>query len=194
MLTIPGNVRQFVIFGSLLLAAGCHKKAPVVQVPLVLPTLQPEPPATIQEPVPVPATTPSPVPAAVAINPDPLPAPLPTTPPKPSPPPRAARQAPVTPEPEPVAPAPTPVPSLGAILSSEERKKLDSEYQADLRQASRVLNSVRGRALTPSQNDSVDRARAFIDQAAQYHDRDLATAAELARRARVLTQDLAGAR
>jgi len=34
--------------------------------------------------------------------------------------------------------------------------------------------------LTPEQLDSVSRARAFIRQAAQYHNRDLATAAELA--------------
>jgi membrane-bound ClpP family serine protease len=95
--------------------------------------------------------------------------------------------------PEPVTPPPIPAPSLGAILSAEERKKLDAEYQADLHQANEVLNSVRGRPLTPSQKDSVNRAQAFVSQAAQYHDRDLAMAAELARRARVLTQDLAGA-
>jgi hypothetical protein len=97
-------------------------------------------------------------------------------------------------EDQPVAPVtPIPAPSLGAILSADQRKKLDSDYQADVRQANKVLNSIRGRALGPSQMDSVNRARAFISQAAQYHDRDLATAAELARRARVLTQDLAGA-
>jgi hypothetical protein len=96
--------------------------------------------------------------------------------------------------PEPVVPVtPIPVPSLGAILSAGERKRLDAEYQADVRQANKILNSIRGRALTPNQADSVDRARAFVTQAAQYHDRDLATAAELARRARILTQDLAGA-
>jgi hypothetical protein len=97
--------------------------------------------------------------------------------------------------PEPIAPAPTPVPapSLGAILSADQKKSLDADYRADLREANKVLNSIRGHALTGSQLDSVSRAREFISQAAQYHDRDLATAAELARRARVLTQDLAGA-
>jgi hypothetical protein len=92
-----------------------------------------------------------------------------------------------------VAPVPIPTPSLGAILTADQRKELNTEYQADVRQANRVLNSIHGRALTPSQADSVARAQAFITQAAQYHDRDLATAAELARRARVLTQDLADA-
>jgi Fic family protein len=86
-----------------------------------------------------------------------------------------------------------PAPSLGAILSAEQRKSLDADYQADLREANKVLNAIRGHTLTASELDSVSRAREFIAQAAQYHDRDLATAAELARRARVLTQDLAGA-
>jgi membrane-bound ClpP family serine protease len=95
--------------------------------------------------------------------------------------------------PEPVTPTPVPAPALGEILSADKRKELDTEYQADLRQANEVLNSVRGRPLTPSQKDSVNRAQAFVSQAAQYHDRDLAMATELARRAKVLTQDLAGA-
>ncbi len=185
---------SFSVSFSVLLSAGCHKKAVVLQVPFVPPTVAPETPATIPDPVPVPATTPSPVPGSVAINPGPLPPPPVTTPTKPSPFPR--RSGPVTPAqvtPEPVAPVPIPTPSLGAILTADQRKQLDAEYQADLRQTNKVLNSIRNRALTPSQADSVSRARAFITQAAQYHDRDLATAAELARRARVLTQDLAGA-
>jgi hypothetical protein len=78
------------------------------------------------------------------------------------------------------------------MLSADQRKKLDAGYQADLRAANAVLNSLSGRALTPAQTDSVNRARAFITQAKQYYTRDLTTAAELARRAKVLTQDLAG--
>jgi hypothetical protein len=89
------------------------------------------------------------------------------------------------------APPPAPAPSLGAILSAEDRRRLDSQYAADLGQADRILRGLNGKALNAEQRDSVSRARAFILQANQYHDRDLATAAELARRARVLTQDLA---
>jgi hypothetical protein len=77
------------------------------------------------------------------------------------------------------------------MLSTEDRKRLDSQYAADLGQADRILRNLNGRALNAEQKDSVSRAQAFIRQANQYHDRDLATAAELARRARVLTQDLA---
>jgi membrane-bound ClpP family serine protease len=79
------------------------------------------------------------------------------------------------------------------MLSTEDRRRLDSQYAADLGQADRILRTLtlNGRALNAEQKDSVSRAQAFIRQANQYHDRDLATAAELARRARVLTQDLA---
>ena len=89
-------------------------------------------------------------------------------------------------------PAPAPMPSLGVILSPDQKRELDASYQSDLRQANAVLNRLSTRTLTPAQTDTVNRARAFVRQAAQYHDKDLATAAELARRARVLTPDLAG--
>ncbi len=76
-------------------------------------------------------------------------------------------------------------------MSSEERRQLDAAYVTDLNQANQILGRLTGRSLNSEQKDSVNRARAWIRQAAQYHNRDLATAAELARRARVLTQDLA---
>lgn len=79
------------------------------------------------------------------------------------------------------------------MLSADQRKKLDAEYAADLGQANQILARLSGRTLSAEQRDSMGRAQAFIRQAAQFHDRDLATAAELARRARVLTQDLANA-
>jgi membrane-bound ClpP family serine protease len=82
---------------------------------------------------------------------------------------------------------------LGAILTTDQRKQLEAAYQSDLKRTNTTLNGLSGRTLSPQQTDTVNRARAFIRQAAQYHDRDLSTAAELARRARVLTQDLAGA-
>jgi membrane-bound ClpP family serine protease len=88
---------------------------------------------------------------------------------------------------------PTPTPTLGTILTADQRRQLDAAYQADLRQANTVLTGLKGRNLSQDQNDTVSRAQAFVRQAAQFHDRDLATAAELARRARVLTQNLAGA-
>jgi hypothetical protein len=49
------------------------------------------------------------------------------------------------------------------------------------------------KGLTAEQLDSLGRARALLKQSGQYHDRDLTTSAELARRAKVLLQDLAAA-
>ena len=54
-----------------------------------------------------------------------------------------------------------------------------------------ILGRLSGRSLTAEQLDSVSRATDFIRQAAQWHDRDLAAAAELARRAVLNTKDLA---
>jgi hypothetical protein len=178
--------RVFFVCGVLLFSAACHKKA-TVQVPVpVAPT--PVPAATAPVTRPAPRVTPTPAPAA----PTPQPAAPPAAPSKPSPFPPASNSttAPAPVRPAPVTPVPTP--SLGAILTADQRKKLDGTYQSDLQQANTVLNSLKGRTLTPQETDTVNRARAFIRQAAQYHDRDLSTAADLARRARVLTQDLAG--
>lgn len=178
----------------LLLTAACHKKA-VIAVPIAVPPPPATAPATrsarAPETKPVQATpepeqaAPAPVQAA-PVQVRPSQAAPPASPAKPSP----FPPAPYSPPP-PIAPTPTP--SLGQILTADQRSRLNAAYQSDLRQANAVLKSLNGRALTPEQTDSVSRARAFIRQAGQYHDRDLTTAAELARRARVLTQDLAGA-
>ena len=141
---------------------------PVATAPIAPPTVTPAPQPVSPAPQPVETLKPSPFPASIPA----------TNPPKP---------AAATPRPVPVAP------TLGAILSADQRKQLDTAYQADLAKANTVLNSLNGRALTPAQTDTVNRARASLKQAAEFHDRDLTTAAELARRARVLTQELASA-
>lgn len=157
-----------------LVAAGCAKKKAAVVVPVSAPVAPPVTPA----PQPAPqATAPAPVPAPAAIV--------------PTPPPNTA-----TPPPKPAAslprPAATPAPALGVLLSADQRKQLEIAYQSDLKQASAVLAALAGRTLSANQTDSANRAKAFIKQAGQFHDRDLSTAAELAHRARVLTQELAG--
>ena len=187
-------IRVLLISGVLMLSSGCWmKKKPIIQVPVapVPAAAAPSPAASVpqqQPPAPVPQPA-APVTTAPATAEPAKPSPFPpaTTPVRP-------RPAPVTPPAASVAaPAPVPVPSLGPILTADKRKQLDAAYQSDLNQAASVLNRLKGRTLTPDQNDTVSRARAFIQQAAQYHTRDLTTAAELARRARVLTQDLASA-
>jgi outer membrane biosynthesis protein TonB len=183
--------------GILLTSDGCFlQKKPKVVAPVVTPPApsMPElPPAPAPEAV-IPAPEPAAPVTAPAMPPSaPLPKPSPFPPAASVPKPAPVRPAPVQPVTPIPAPAPVPAPALGAILSTDERKQLDAAYQSDLRQANAVLNRLNSRTLTPDQADTANRARAFIQQATQYHDRDLTTAAELARRARVLTQDLAGA-
>jgi hypothetical protein len=167
------------------------RKAPRAHAPVLIPPPPPvipppsmgEPPPVVQETA-IGATIPSAtLPPAEAPPPAPKPNPFPPSanPPRNNTPP-AVRPAPS---------APSPAPALGAILTAEKRRQLDAEYVADLGQANQILGRLSGRSLSAEQRDSVSRAQAFIRQAAQFHDRDLATAAELARRARVLTQDLA---
>ncbi len=179
--------------GLVLLSSGCFlqksKVAPVppAPAPVTAPVTVPPP---VAAPQPKPQTQPPTVqpaaPAPEPAKPSPFPGPPITTPPA---------QVPSRPRPTPVTPAPvtpTPSPTLGAILSADQRKQLDAAYQADLKQANAVLNGLGTRKLTAEQTDTVNRSRSFIRQAAQFHDRDLTTAAELARRAKVLAQDLAG--
>lgn len=180
-----------------LLSGGCFlQKKPAVAVPAA-PVPARAPQAT---PAPSPASqaapAPAPPPPPVTARPQPVPAtatPAPSTPtpqsgkPSPFPPATLPATLPATPTPK-----PAPAPALGTVLTTDQRTQLNIAYQSDLRQANTVLDGLKGRSLTKDQNDTVSRARAFIAQAAQYHDRDLTTAAELARRARLLTQDLAG--
>ncbi len=183
--------------GVMLASSGCFmQKKPTVRIPVPppsAPTPAATPDPTPKPPIPIPAET---VPAATPTpsvpssqepaKPSPFP-PVTSSPPRSAPP---VRQTPPPPT-QTQTPVPTPAPALGAVLSADQRKQLDAAYLADLGQANQILGRVSGKSLTAEQKDSVSRARAFIRQAGQYHDRDLATAAELARRARVLTQDLA---
>ncbi|HVW10214.1 MAG TPA: hypothetical protein VHC90_16620 [Bryobacteraceae bacterium] len=192
-------VRIIVVTGALSISSGClfHKTPPKATAPVVIPPAPiaiPSP--STPEPPPVEAQTPveNPIPNATLPPAETPPAPKPSPSPPPSNRPRnAGARPPVTPNPV-VPPAPeTPAPALGAILSPEDRKRLDAQYFSDLGQANQILKGLNGRPLNAEQRDSVSRAQAFIRQAAQFHDRDLATAAELARRAKVLTLDLANA-
>lgn len=176
-------VRLLLVCGMLLPSGGCFlSKQPTVQAPVAAPAPATPPPA----PAPEQQRVATPVPAAAASAPPPSsPASVPATQPaKPSPFPSVPGTAP--------KPAPTPAPALGTLLTADQRKQLDTAYQSDMRQANAVLGRLAGRTLTTEQANTASRAREFIRQAGQFHDRDLTTAAELARRARVLTQDLAG--
>ncbi|HVV47304.1 MAG TPA: hypothetical protein VHC72_18970 [Bryobacteraceae bacterium] len=191
-------LRTIVVTGALAVSSGClfHKSPPKAVAPVSTPPApivipapsEPAPPPVLEQGAvlnPLPQTTLPPAEAPPAPKPNPFPPA--TNPPRNS----RTRPEPAAPNPVTPAPMPAPAPSLGAILSAEDRRRLDAQYRDDLGQANRILGRLTGKALNAEQRDSVSRAQAFISQANQYHDRDLATAAELARRARVLTQDLA---
>jgi hypothetical protein len=84
-----------------------------------------------------------------------------------------------------------PVPQLGVLLTSEQRNQYEAEYSRDMASAMDGLVHVLEHTLSPAQKESMARVRSFMRQAEDAHARDLATAAQLARRAAVLAQDLA---
>jgi hypothetical protein len=106
--------------------------------------------------------------------------------------PSAPAAATVPPNPAPPAPAAVtpPVPQLGVLLTPEQHNQYEAEYSRDMASAMDGLIHVLETSLSPSQKESMTRIRSFMRQAEDAHGRDLATAAQLARRAAVLAQDL----
>jgi len=99
--------------------------------------------------------------------------------------------APSSPAPAPVPAVVTPpVPQLGVLLTPEQRSQYEAEYSRDMASAMDGLVHVLESSLSPAQKESMTRIRSFMRQAEDVHGRDLATAAQLARRAAVLAQDL----
>lgn len=134
-----------------------------------------------------PADTPPPKPPAK---------PVVRKPAKKAPPVPVAANAPTTPVPtaSATAPAPatgaSPVPQLGVLLTPEQKNQYEVEYARDMASAMDGLVHVLESALPPAKKESMNRIRSFMRQAEDAHPRDLATAAQLARRAAVLAQDL----
>jgi len=103
--------------------------------------------------------------------------------------PAAATVPPTSPPPAPAAVTP-PVPQLGVLMTPEQHNQYEAEYSRDMASAMDGLIHVLETSLSPSQKESMTRIRSFMRQAEDAHGRDLATAAQLARRAAVLAQDL----
>jgi hypothetical protein len=82
------------------------------------------------------------------------------------------------------------VPQLGVLLTPEQHNQYEAEYSHDMASAMDGLIHVLESSLSPAQKESMTRIRSFMRQAEEAHGRDLATAAQLARRAAVLAQDL----
>jgi len=154
-----------IVAAAVVLSTGCwqKKKKPVVP------------------PAPAPVTQPAPAAAPKATKPE--------TPPPPSKP--VVHKPKVQPAPRPQTPAPTaPMPQLGAMISPAQRQQLDAVYTVDLKKARAVLKAINNTPLDAQRSEMAGRVRSFIKQAEEFHALDLAAAAEMAQRARVLAEDL----
>jgi hypothetical protein len=78
------------------------------------------------------------------------------------------------------------------MLSTTERTELTQAVNQSLSSARRNLDLLAGRTLTPDQTEQRKTIEIFISQAERARQSDLTTAANLARRAEVLAQSLAG--
>lgn len=202
------------ITGALLLVclsaslSGCwsfRKKAPKPLPPLNPPVIVlPAPNAPVDLPpeatTPIQIEPPAHYPEVTVIKPELQPKPEKQrvkAPPKP-----AARKAVSVPAPaapvpaETEVPVPTPpalsqTPQLGELISDARRLELGSEIEQSLNRARAALSLASQRALTRRQNETANRVRTFVRQAEDAKLRDISTAAQLARRADLLAQDLA---
>ena len=159
-----------IVAAAVVLSTGCwqKKKKPVVP------------------PAPVPATQPAPAAAPKSAE----PAATPAVPPKS---PTHKPKVQPAPRPQTTVPAPTtatPAPQLGAMVPAGQRQQLDAVYAADLKKARAVLSAIRTTPLDAQRSEIAGRVRSFIKQAEEFHALDLAAAAEMAQRARVLAEDL----
>ena len=168
------------------------KPAPVskpVQIPKQKPTTK-----TIEPPAETQITKPAGMPSETQLE---TPPPQPPAKPAARKPAKKTPSAPVQPTVTPAATSPAaatvtqPVPQLGVLLTTEQRNQYETEYSRDMNSAMDGLIHVLEHSLSPSQKESMNRVRSFMRQAEDAHGRDLATAAQLARRAAVLAQDLA---
>src|SRR5262249_19892653 len=100
--------------------------------------------------------------------------------------PRATRE-----QPKPNMPEIGPPPALGQMLGPEERAQLTQSLDRNLSDARQAVSRLSGHALTSEQSQSLSLVQSLLAQADKARHTDLAIAAELARRARLLARDLA---
>lgn len=86
-----------------------------------------------------------------------------------------------------------PAANLGQMLSPAERAQLTESVNQRLSSARRNLALISGYAANPEQVERRKLVETFISQAEQARQTDLTTAAQLARRAELLAESLAGA-
>lgn len=86
--------------------------------------------------------------------------------------------------------SPAPPPQLGPILSASQRQAYNREIDQSILATRRLLDLVTSRSLSFDQAAEVRRIRAFLNQAAETREQDVAQSRNLAQRARVLADDL----
>jgi len=110
------------------------------------------------------------------------------------PPPAPERPTPATTAPPPPAARPVPPPPpLMPQMSAEEERRFMEDAQRKIGEADRALQQLEGRQLKPQEQETFLTARTFLEQARKaLTAREYQRAANLASKARALTDDLAG--
>lgn len=162
--------------------------APPARVPHG-PLSTPQTQVRLPPPQPIPeGAAPEPAPVAVESRPPEQP---PAVRPRPERPVEVAQPAPQPAPPPPAqAETPAPPPQLGPILSTSQRQAYNREIDQSILATRRLLDIVTSRQLSFDQSAEVRRIRAFLSQAAETREQDVAQARNLAQRARVLADDL----
>jgi hypothetical protein len=89
-------------------------------------------------------------------------------------------------------PRPPQPPSLRQELSPEEEQRLAEGARQNIGDVARLIAELEGRSLKPPQKEALESAKTFLDQArTALGQRDYPRAANLASKARALTDDLA---
>ena len=90
------------------------------------------------------------------------------------------------------SPRPPQQPPLRQELSPEEEQRLAEGARQNIGDVVRLIGELEGRSLKPPQKEALESAKAFLDQARMaLGQRDYPRAANLASKARALTDDLA---
>jgi uncharacterized membrane protein len=97
-----------------------------------------------------------------------------------------AEAAPQTPPVE----APAEAPKLGEVLTPEQRQQNVQAFEASRTETRQALAQLEKRKLNKEQTETAARARNFLVQAEGLVETDPRTAAQLAKRAELLAQDL----
>ncbi len=113
--------------------------------------------------------------------------------PRPAPRPRrriVVQQAdPTPPAPAPTAPGPVQVPQLAPVISPETRQAYDKEINDLIERTNRNVATARARRLSAAQQEMIERALSFVQEAQQVRSMEPAAARSLAARAELMSRE-----